>query len=143
MSFVFETAERLGSDVRPEVEIGTFRPYGDVLAKWKDTYRQECDMKRLQMRVESPDFVDGSKINDPWRPQMWGDRFLFEQIVYNIVNNAEKYCYRGTKIDMDCKLKSLEENAPHILTVIDYGLPLDPTDKNIFAPFKRAWVQMM
>lgn len=138
MFFVFDTAERLGSDVTPQVEPSLFRPYGDVLAKWKDTYLQEFDKKRLQMRVELPDLVGGSRSNDPWRPAMWGDRFLFEQVVYNIVNNAEKYCYRGTKIDMDCKLKGLDEGAPHVLTIIDYGLPLDPADENLFAPFKRG-----
>ena len=69
---------------------------------------------------------------------MCADKFLFEQVVYNLVNNAEKYCYRGTKIDMDCKLKRIEEDAPHVLTVTDYGLPLDPAEDYVFAPFRRG-----
>lgn len=138
MLFVFDIAERLGSDIRPEVDLALFRPYGDVLAKWKDTYRHECDRKRLQVRVESPELVDGSRIKDPLRPVIWGDRFLFEQVVYNLMNNAEKYCYRGTKIDMDCKLAHLDGGAPHVLTITDYGLPIDPKDDSIFLPFMRG-----
>ena len=122
MSFVFDTAERLGSSITWQVELSRFRPYGDVLAKWKDTYRQECDRKCLQMHVEFPESVGGSPSNDPWRPEMWGDRFLFEQVVYNLVNNAEKYCYRGTRINVDCKLRNLKECSP-----CPYGYGLRPS----------------
>jgi signal transduction histidine kinase len=48
-----------------------------------------------------------------------------EQLVYNLVNNAVKYCYRGTRIHLDCKKKYLGPHHPHILTVTDYGMKMD------------------
>jgi len=136
LSFVFETAKRLGTDLLPDVVPEYFLPYGDVICKWQDTYREECEKKKLQIRLEFPDVVNGFRSNDPWRPRMFADKFLFEQVVYNLVNNAEKYCYRGTKIHLDCKLATCEENAPHILTVTNYGRYMAPGG-DVFLPFKR------
>ena len=137
MAFFFDIARRLATDDLPKAVPTLFRPYGDVLGKWKDTYRTECDKKRLQLRVVDPQFVLGSRENDPWRPTMYSDKFLFEQVVYNLVNNAEKYCYRGTKIHMDCKLRDLNEEIPrHVLTVTDYGRYMLP-GREVYLPFRR------
>lgn len=143
MYFVFDMAERLGdSNSLPKPEPSTFRPFGDVLAKWKDSYRYEAERSSMQINVINPRFYTKngyrSRANDPWRPEMWADQFLFEMIVYNLVNNAEKYGHRGTKIIMDCKLASLDREAPFILTVTNYGVPIDPEDREIFEPFTRG-----
>jgi len=141
MSFIFEMAKRFGvGDPPPEPELEPFFPYGDVLAKWKDMYRLESERKKLQIQIPYPvkPSRDAKRTEDPQRPEMWADKFLFEQVVYNLVNNAEKYCYRGTKIKMDCTLESLKKGAPHVLTITNYGPYLDPDDNKIFLPFKRS-----
>ena len=143
MYFVFDMAERLGDpDSLPTPKPSRFRPFGDVLAKWKDSYRYEAERSTMQIQVTHPDskwkYGFKSPANDDWRPPMWADQFLFEMIVYNLVNNAEKYGHRGTKIAMDCKLESLGEGASHILTVTSYGVPIDPEDRDVFKPFTRG-----
>ncbi len=132
LSFVFDMASQMGTDRPPEADMEDFRPFGDVLFKWKDTYRREIEKKCLQIRVADV------RTTDPWRPVIHGDKFLFEQLVYNLVNNAEKYSHRGTKIDLDCRLGSLQdERSPHILTVTDYGRHM-ASGRDAYLPFTRG-----
>jgi len=131
MAFIFNMASQMGTDALPEVEMEVFKPFGEVLFKWKDTYRHDIRKKCLQIRVADLD------PRDPWRPEIYADKFLFEQVVYNLVNNAEKYSYRGTKIDLDCKLKSLDDDrSPHVLTVTNYGRYMAP-GRDVYLPFTR------
>lgn len=138
MAFIFDMASQMGTGVLPEVEMTEFKPFGDVLFKWKDAYRLEIERKCIQIRVATlKRDISANVIRDPLRPSIYADRFLFEQIVYNLVNNAEKYCYRGTKIDLDCKLRSLEDDgSPHVLTVTNYGRYMAPGD-DVYLPFVR------
>jgi hypothetical protein len=130
MTFFFDMAKRIGTGEPPKVEMSEFLPFGEVLFKWKDTYRLESEKKCLQIRV--PDWI---RPDDPLRPAINADKFLFEQLVYNIVNNAEKYSYRGTKIDIDCKLEDNQANT-HVLTVTNYGIYMAEGD-DVYLPFVR------
>lgn len=129
MHFIFDIAAQIGSDVPPKADMTEFKPFGEILFKWRDTYRREIEKKFLQIRV--------AELNprDPLRPAIYADKFLFEQVVYNLVNNAEKYCYRGTKIDLDCRLRSIDEDrSPHVLTVTNYGRYMPP-GRELYLPF--------
>jgi len=44
-----------------------------------------------------------------------------ECILYNIINNAIKYCHRGTNIYLDCQLKIIDGKERQVISIIDYG----------------------
>ncbi len=92
-----------------------FWAYSELLFKWINTYRLEVDRKRLQ-------FIAAATYKaDPYRPQIYGDQELLEQVLYNLVHNAVKYCYRGTNIYLDCRKLDLGPQIPHTLYVTNYG----------------------
>jgi signal transduction histidine kinase len=111
-----------------------FMAYGAILFKWRDFYRLEARRKNLQIvaRLDRPD--------DEMRPRVWGDEALLEQLLYNLLNNAVKYCYRGTRIYLDCSLLSDEENAPHVLSVVDYGMEM-PAGRDLYELYARGTLQ--
>ena len=111
-----------------------FKAYGAILFKWRDFYRLEARRKNLQIvvRLDGPD--------DEMRPNVWGDEALLEQLLYNLLNNAVKYCYHGTRIHLDCSLLSNEENAPHVLSVVDYGMEMSD-GRRLYERYARAALQ--
>jgi hypothetical protein len=65
------------------------------------------------------------------------DKRLLEQIIYNIVHNAIKYSYWGTKIKMDCKRSMDSKEDKQILSITDYGVGFDK-DEDIYALYYRS-----
>ena len=101
---VVESAKRVVTVPMPNKK--RFWAYGELLFRWKDTYRLEADRRHLQMEMPYP-----STSEEPWRPQVNGDQNLLEQLVYNLLNNAVKYSHPGTKIHIDCKRQDLSQTA--------------------------------
>jgi signal transduction histidine kinase len=128
--FVFEQANMIRNSRTPNKT--DFMAYRELLFKWRDIYRLEAERKVLQFNVPHP-----SSTNDPQRTPVYGDQTLLEQLVYNLVNNAVKYCYRGTKIHMDCKKRGEGHRYPHILTVTNYGIELKG-DGKVFDLYYRG-----
>lgn len=61
-----------------------------------------------------------------------------ESILYNIINNAIKYCHRGTNIYLDCQSIEIEGKIRKIITVTDYGRGIDSKHMNdIFKLYYR------
>lgn len=106
-----------------EPEKREFWAFRELLFKWKDIYRLEAMRKSLEFDIFYP------KVDDPERPRVFGDQRLLEQLMFNLVSNAIKYCYRGTKIQMDCRKVNELADSPHILTVTDYGIHIDETGR--------------
>lgn len=103
----------------PEPKNKPFLAYGELVFKWKDIYRLEAEGKCLQFHVDYP------RHSDLDRPAIYGDQILLEQLLYNLVNNAVKYSFRGTKIRIDCKKRDRTPSSPHVLTVTNYGIELE------------------
>ncbi len=103
----------------PKPKKNLYLAYKELLFKWKDIYRPEADALSLSLRIEH-------KVGprDHSRPPVFIDLALFEQLLYNLLNNAVKYCYRGTVIHLDCRKLDLEPMSPHVLTVTNYGKQL-------------------
>jgi signal transduction histidine kinase len=115
LDLLFKQARMVVSQNEAPPKWDEFWPFGELLYKWKDFYHQEVQLKDLSFDIPVV------QKTDPWRPRLYGDRTLLEQLLYNLVTNAVKYCYPGTTIRIDCKKADLSTRSPHILTVTDYG----------------------
>lgn len=61
-----------------------------------------------------------------------------ESILYNIINNAIKYCYRGSNIYLDCHQRLIDGAYHPVITVTDYGRGINPKHHNdIFKLYYR------
>jgi hypothetical protein len=118
MDLLFIQANMLLKIPSPKKE--KFWTFRDLFFKWKDIYRVQAGKKKLQFDICHPD------PNDKSRPPMYADPALIEQLLYNLISNAVKYCYEGTKIYIDCRLKStIQTSSPHVITVTNYGRRVD------------------
>ncbi len=86
-----------------------FSAHDELLPKWRSTYRLESKKKILEFVITEPESAEEAEV--------YGDHDLLEQLIYNLVNNAVKYCHRGTKIQLEC--------TGHTLKVTNYGLKLE------------------
>ena len=118
-------------DELPKVNPEPFLAFRELLFKWKDIYRLEAKKKCLEFCL--PEIDSG----DPERPRVHGDLNLLEQLVYNLVNNAVKYSYRGTRIHLDCAIDRGDPSMPHRLTVTNYGVDM-PEEDRLYDLFQRG-----
>ena len=82
--------------------------------------------KNIQLSVDIPRNI---------RPMMEADRALFQQVIYNLVENAIKYTPEGGQIVV--KLQVLNDNL--LLEIQDSGIGVDPKDKlRLFDKFYRG-----
>jgi signal transduction histidine kinase len=116
---------------RPKVHASVFQPFKELLFKWKDVYRQQALVKSLQFHLPL------ISADDSTRPEMRADKALLEQLLYNLVGNAVKYCHPGTKIYMDCEKPSSRAGSPYILTIRDYGIMIED-DRRIYDLYYRG-----
>jgi hypothetical protein len=99
----------------PEPVKRFFWAYDELLFKWEDIYRIEALHSMVEFDVYRP------KKTDKMRSPVYGDKILTEQVLYNFIGNAIKYCYYGTKIKLECAKDNTKAKSPHILTVTNYG----------------------
>jgi len=113
------------------LEIQEFRIFKELLYKWENLYIHEIKRYNLFFKI-FPVWE-----NDPDRPLVKSDKRLMEQIVYNIVHNAIKYCYWGTKIKIDCKKLDIYDKT-QVLSITDYGVGINKEEKDdIFKLYYR------
>ena len=114
LSFISNTA-RMVLGV-PEPRKRSFVPY-QLLYEAERVLRFDAEARFLQFEIgdsrrEDVDRQRGPAIADPQ---------LLGQLVYNLVNNAVKFCHRGTKIHLFWRQEHSDPAAPYILTVRNYG----------------------
>jgi hypothetical protein len=90
-------------------------PYKKLLFKWESIYRIVAEGKGLRFEVCHP------KRTNWLYPKILADRVLIEQLLYNLVNNAMKYCYQGTIIKLECIRNRHSKAQSRILSVTNYG----------------------
>ena len=129
VSLIIDGAKYSVDDL-PEPHIERFLVFGELLYKWKDFYRYEANMKSIEIYLPRVETVDAE------RPPIYADKQLLEQLIYNLLNNAVKYCYRGTRISLDCRLDQANPTY-YLLTVTDYGIEM-PKDKRRYELFERG-----
>ncbi|TKJ40016.1 hypothetical protein CEE37_09780 [candidate division LCP-89 bacterium B3_LCP] len=112
------TQARMSLEI-PKPSKTEFHAFGEFLFKWKHTYRMEAEKKSLWFDLNYPE------ADDPERPPVYADPILLEQLVYNLLNNAVKYCHRGTNILIDCRKQATHPSSPHILTVTNFGIKIE------------------
>jgi hypothetical protein len=98
-----------------------FDVYRTFLNKWRNAFNAFSTLKNNYLNIEKP-------INYAVR-NIKTDSRLLEHAIYNIVNNAIKYSYLNSCIDI--KITKNEEGA-HIFIISNYGFFLDPKDLSIY-----------
>jgi len=134
ISLLFRSARNLidifwGSyNLKPE----WFYAYGPLIHKWKDFYRHDLEKNGRYMPLEKADSDYES------RPKAYGDKKYLEQMLYNLIDNAEKYSYPGTYIYVDCGI--VENGSDYFFSVRDYGreMPEGEEGEHCFNLFARG-----
>jgi len=85
----------------------------DLLNKWKIMFGSKLKGRNLDIKVQRDRFTDAPR-------NIYTNSELFELLLYNLVDNAVKYAYRGSIIYL-CWHKSTENNNFYKLTVSSYG----------------------
>jgi len=88
-------------DLFPPPEKRSFYPYGEVLFRWKQIYMRRARQMQIEFKPLEPKEANQSSYRI--RTKMHADRDQFEQIAYNLTNNAFKYALDGTVVEFDCK----------------------------------------
>ncbi len=122
---IMEFAKKLARDESLVAKPTSFWPFGEIIGKWLDVFYMQRQEKKMTLDYPK---VQGS--DDPLRPKISADERLFEMLLYNLLNNAEKYGYRGTRIYLDLALETKDDQppqpeAPYVLTITDYGAAPD------------------
>jgi signal transduction histidine kinase len=131
LEYLFGTADWLTKGL-PTVSIENFLPYRDLLYRWQSLFRQEISHGFKEIRV-----AQGIAYDDQSRPKIRADRKLLSQVIYNLIGNAIKYCYLGTNIYMNMRLKDMAKGSPYILTIVDYGTSI-PEGPEVYKMWFRA-----
>jgi signal transduction histidine kinase len=122
MEAQFQLAYML-SKIYDEMEVNPepFDIFTKFLNKWRFCFKAKCNEK--YNRLDIPYYDAGQ--SERW---MHTDPQMLEYVVYNIVNNAIKYSYINTPINI---VLSKSEDY-HLLSVTNYGIYLQPNDSTIF-----------
>lgn len=82
-------------------------------------------------------FPDNCIINIGEVPDIWGDKLLVRQIIWNLISNAIKYSSSKPLVKVDVLLESLTDEEV-IIVIVDNGIGFSPSiaDK-LFLPFVR------
>ncbi|MCP4705909.1 MAG: HAMP domain-containing histidine kinase [candidate division Zixibacteria bacterium] len=107
----------------PQPDKKHFKAFKQLLFKWKDTFQLRTENQHIQILSA---YIER---DDPLRPEIYGDEALLEQLVYNLLDNAVKYSYMGTKISLDCRKEDDQVSTPHVLTVTNYGIEIKKSRK--------------
>jgi signal transduction histidine kinase len=119
--FTQNTGMLIGAFTSKELEISEVKVFKELLFKWEKMYHRDAVLKHIEFCFP---FISES---DSDRPLIKTDKRRLEQLIYNLVNNAMKYSYWGTKIYIDCKVID-PVNKKQCLSVIDFGHSIEEGD---------------
>ena len=97
-----------------------FWVFGEKIFKFINIFKSEVGVKG--MYICTPSYLYEG---DSLRSQIYTDKNLFEQILFNLLRNAFQYSHPNTNINVDCKKDNSYSNSPHKLTVTNFGIELD------------------
>jgi hypothetical protein len=96
----------------------------DTFNKALNLFRSQIELKGLWLSY--PKFEYLSKV------ALKADKIQFEHVINNLIDNAVKYCYRGTQIVIEVS----ETDQYNILTVVSYGPKINKLNE-IFELYQR------
>jgi len=115
--------DRLNDEEKELTEEKPINVFKDLLYKWEAMFSDKLEVRNLQIVVPAVSRID------QWRPdQIKINNYLFELLVYNLVDNAVKYAYRGTSIYLDCKKEYSTRASVYILKVTSLGPEMETGD---------------
>ncbi len=113
-----------------KLNIDSIHPLKDLIYKWVNTYRRKSRLRKIQFKTQ--DFNPGYRM-----PVVTTDSLKLDQVVYNIINNAWKYCYKGTNIII---WYGRHYNAPNSvrISIKNYSKTIPPDNRDIYDLFERG-----
>lgn len=113
-----------------KIEISEIQPIKDLIYKWTNTYKKFG--KKRKVLFVTQDYIHSTKY-----PSVNTDPMLIDQVVYNVINNALKYCHFGTNIYCDY-YKSTDNPSNVVISITDYGKTEPPESRIIYDLFERG-----
>ena len=108
-----------------------FFAFGEKIFKFRSVFQRVMKDKRITMMLPTINF------SDQLRGELYTDKILFEQILFNVLRNALQYSHPSTFIYVDCVKVDTSPDTPHKLTIKNFGIELDKTI-NIYAMGERG-----
>ena len=108
-----------------------FNLYEKVFEKWSTFLKRDLDYKDQKLIIQKDH--DNANLN------ILADEILLEQLFYNLIDNARKYGYQGTKIYTKGKIEQkIDENKFYYkISVSNFGIEVQDLDR-IFDIYYRT-----
>ncbi len=119
----------MGSPHRIEYE--EVKVFKEIIYKWRELYKRQIEHKMLSLLT--PSVNDRDELRSPYKT----DKYLLDQIIFNLIDNAIKYCYLGTNIHIDCA-RPTEDSARRSLTITSFGKEMD-NNESPYKLFSRGY----
>jgi signal transduction histidine kinase len=129
LDYLSQNSKIYSGKIRPEPS--SFLAFSEIIFKFRSIFRRLMKDKQISMLLPKISYSDRR------RGELYTDKILFEQILFNILRNAVQYAYPFTYIYVDCIKADEKLETPHKLTVTNYGIKLDDT-VDIFAMGERG-----
>ena len=112
-----------------EIQKDEFSLY-EILERWGSIKRDDLDKKKLILAMPSKESMSEDA------QYCSSDKGLIEQVLYNVLVNAIKYCYCGTRITVAFKRPHLSGNIT-LFQITDYGrsIPDDFTPYDLYSRY--------
>ncbi len=105
-------------------------PLKDLIYKWVNTYKRKSRLRKIVFITQgyNPGF---------YMPFIHTDVLKLDQVVYNVINNAWKYCYKGTNVIINYGVNESDKTKVR-LSFVNFGKTIPPSNIDIYDLFVRG-----
>ncbi len=112
----------------PIIKRSYFWPYENLFYKWYSANKNQLIKECKNIIIDAP------KSTDLKRPKIYADMKMLQHVFYNLVTNAIKYSFRGTKIYIDGQINEANE---YVFFVKSFGIEI-PKDVDIYSLYTQS-----
>jgi signal transduction histidine kinase len=108
-------------NIRRACEIKDFRVLRDIVIKWEAALKFDLRLREKNMRICHDKDIDDEVIRNYWG--------LLDLVIYNLMDNAVKYGYWGTNVNVIIGAHANNQSANFTFVVENYGSEIEPDPK--------------